>query len=58
MCSGPKKGGKAAETTPGYSLFVYSITEAPPLPHDHDGRRWSSMVADIFGAHDRALVTD
>ena len=22
-CSGPKKGGKAAETTPGYSLIVY-----------------------------------
>ena len=34
-CSGPKEGGKAAATTPGYSLIVYSITEAPPLLHDH-----------------------
>ena len=34
-CSGPKKGGQAAETTPGYSLIVYSITEAPPLLQDH-----------------------
>ena len=31
----PKKGGKAAETTPSYSLIVYSITEAPPILHDH-----------------------
>ena len=35
ICSGPKKGGKAADITPGYSLIVYSITEAPPLLHDH-----------------------
>ena len=34
-CNGLKKGGKAAEITPGYSLIVYSITEAPPLLHDH-----------------------
>ena len=29
MCSGPKKGRKAAETTSGYSLIVYSITKIP-----------------------------
>ena len=34
MCSGLKEG-KAAEITPGYSLSVYSITEAPSLLHDH-----------------------
>ena len=33
-CSG-LKGGKAAEITPGYSLIIYSITEAPPLLRDH-----------------------
>ena len=33
MCSELKKGGKAAEATPGYSLIVYSITESILLAH-------------------------